>query len=142
MKRLLLIAILTLWAAPAAWAGVAVIANDDVPVDSLTKAELLDMYTGDIQRWSNGTPVILTDLKQRGEVRDTFYAYLGKPPSRMKSLWLKRLLSGDGNPPESLESEADMLTMVRSTPGAIGFVSETRVDDSVKVLAVISEASR
>jgi len=127
---------------PSAWAGVAVIANDKVPVDSLSRAELLDMYSCDIQRWSNGIPVVLTELKTRGEVRDTFYAYLGKPPSRMKSLWLKRLLSGDGNPPESLDSEEEMLSVVRNTPGAIGFVSEARVDDSVKVLAVISEDSR
>lgn len=128
------------------WAGiahaqVAVIANDSVPADSISRGELIDMYSGDIQRWSNGLPVVLTDLKQHGEVRDTFYAYLGKPPSRMKSLWLKRMLSGDGDPPESLDSEDEVLHKVRATPGAIGFLSMTRVDDSVKVLAVISQVS-
>ncbi|MBD3297940.1 MAG: hypothetical protein GF341_04735, partial [candidate division Zixibacteria bacterium] len=91
---------------------VAVIANDSVPADSITRGELLDMYSGDIQRWSNGLPVVLTDLKERGEVRDTFFAFLGKPPSRMKSLWLKRMLSGDGDPPQTLDSEHDMLHKV------------------------------
>ena len=135
-----LVSLLILWAS-GTQAEVAIIANDLVPADSLSKSELFDIYSGDIQRWRNGLPIVLTDLKERGEVRDTFFAYLGTPPSRMKSIWLKRMLSGEGDPPETLDTEVDVLSKVRSTPGAIGFISVTRVDDSVKVLAVISQVS-
>lgn len=122
----------------AAGVEVAVIANRAVAQDSLSRSQLLDLYTGDIQSWPDGTPVALKDLKARGEVRDGFYAYLGRRPSRMKSIWLRRMLSGEGEPPEALADEGEMLDRVEATPGAIGYVRRDRVTDGVRVLLVIA----
>lgn len=116
---------------------VAVIANKSVPVEAVTSQQLLDFYTGDVKLWENKDPVIVTDLKPEGEVKALFYEFLGKSPSRMKSIWLKKMLSGEGDPPEALKSENEVLQKVSSTPGAIGFVSEASVTEDVKVLAVI-----
>lgn len=116
---------------------VAVIANKSVPVDEVSSQQLLDFYTGDVKLWENKDPVIVTDLKPEGEVKALFYEYLGKSPSRMKSIWLKKMLSGEGDPPEALKSENEVLQKVSSTPGAIGFVSEASVTDEVKVLVII-----
>ena len=119
-------------------AQVAVIAHKDVPADSLTKVQLLDFYTGDALSWDSGQQVVVFDLKSRGPVRDAFYEYLGKTSSRMRSIWLKRKLSGEGDPPESFETEAEVLQRVASTPGALGFVQQATVSgDDVKILAVI-----
>ena len=116
---------------------VAVIANKSVPVDEVTSQQLLDFYTGDVKLWENKDPVIVTDLKPEGEVKALFYEFLGKSHSRMKSIWLKKMLSGEGDPPEALKSESEVLQKVSSTPGAIGFVSEANISDDVKVLTVI-----
>lgn len=122
----------------AAAAQVAVIAHQDVPVDSLAKLQLLDYYTGDRLFWESGLEVVVFDLKSRGPVRDAFYDYLGKTSSRMRSIWLKRKLSGEGDPPESFETEAAVLERVASTPGAIGFVQKANVSgDAVKILVEI-----
>ena len=119
-------------------AQVSVIAHMDVPVDSLSKTALLDFYTGDVQSWGGGIAVVVFDLKARGPVRDAFYDYLGKTSSRMRSIWLKRKLSGEGDPPESFETEEALLQRVVSTPGAIGFVQKSTVNgDAVKILAEI-----
>lgn len=116
---------------------VAVIANKSVPVDEVSSQQLLDFYTGDVKLWENKDPVIVTDLKPEGEIKALFYEFLGKSPSRMKSIWLKKMLSGEGDPPEALKSEGEVLQKVSSTPGAIGFVSEASVTEDVKVLAII-----
>ena len=119
-------------------AQVAVIAHKDVPTDSITKDDLLNYYLGDVQSWGDDLDVVVFDLKARGPVRDTFYEYLGKTSSRMRSIWLKRKLSGEGDPPESFETEGELLERVASTPGAIGFVQKSNVnDDMVKVLVEI-----
>ena len=55
----------------------------------------------------------------------------------MKSIWLKRMLLGEGDPPKALESEKDMLITIAKTPGAIGFISSELVDKTVKVLILI-----
>ncbi len=118
---------------------VAVIAHKSVPIDKIKKSELLDFYTGDIKKWINGDKVIVNDLKPKGEVKKIFYKFLGKTPSRMKSIWLKNMLSGEGDPPEALKSEEEMLQKIAATPGAIGFLSHTKVDNNVKTLIVIKK---
>lgn len=117
-------------------AEVAVISNLTVPESTLTRSQLLDLYTGDKRTWNNGDPVIVFDLKTRGPVRQTFYRYLRKTPSRMKSLWMKRMLLGEGQPPEALDADA-VVAKVAATPGAVGFVDRSEVTAEVKVLATV-----
>ena len=118
---------------------VAVIAHKSVPVDTIKKSELLDFYTGDIKKWHDEQPVVILDLKPRGDTKKAFYKFLGKSPSRMKSIWLKMMLSGEGDPPLSMRSEDELLQKVASTPGAIGFVSQRRVTGDVKTLFLIEK---
>ena len=122
-------------------AQVAIIANKSVPVETITNTELYDLYAFETRKWQDGQPVIVFDLKPHEEVRIDFFKFLGKSPSRMKSIWLVNKLSGEGEPPEALSSEEVMLQRVAETPGAIGFVCLPFGSDLVKVLAVIKERS-
>lgn len=122
-------------------AEVAVIANKSVPTDTISQREVLDIYTGEIRQWKNGEPIVAHDMTEEGEVRETFYEFLGRKSSRVKSIWVKNLLMGEGSPPESAKTEQEVLTMVAKTPGAIGFVRSDMADDSVKVLAIISDSN-
>jgi len=117
---------------------VAVIAHKSIPIDDITQSQLFDCYTGEMRTWDNGDPVIPTDLEIKTEARKSFYGYLGKSVSRMNSIWMKRMLSGDGDPPEKFATEEELHERVASTPGAIGFVNQSAVDDRVKVLRVIT----
>jgi ABC-type phosphate transport system substrate-binding protein len=121
-----------------AQAQVAVIANKSVPVDKIDKSTLIDYYARDIWIWNNDEPVTVFDLKTKSNVKERFYNFLGKSPSRMKSIWMKQMLSGEGKPPEALESENDMLEKVSSTPGSIGFISNSKVTSDVKILMEIN----
>lgn len=116
-------------------AQVAVIAHPSVPAEQLDVATLLDYYSGDIKEWPNGQKVIVYDLKNPKTIKDTFYKYLGKSSSRMKSIWMKKMLAGEGVPPQALDDEEKMLQMVAETPGAIGFISTEKVKNIVKLVA-------
>jgi ABC-type phosphate transport system substrate-binding protein len=117
---------------------VVVIAHKSVPMDTIKKSVLLDFYTCDIKKWSDGQPIIVLDLKLQSEVKTAFYNFLGKSSSRMKSVWLKKLLSGEGDPPEAMNSEEELLRKVAATAGAIGFVSKAKVRENVKILLEIN----
>ena len=137
-KFVLAFFVLFVWAA-AASAQVAVVAHPSVPVDKIEKGKLLDFYTRDIKKWPDGQAVVVFDLKPKGAVRKRFFKFLGKSSSRMKSIWLKKMLSGEGEPPEAVESEAVMVEKVAVTEGGVGFVGEGEVKGKVKVLLVIGE---
>ncbi len=118
-------------------AQVAVIANKSIKKDKISKSELLDCYTGDMQKWDDGQRIYVFDLKTKTDIKEIFYEFLGKSPSRMKSIWMKRLLSGEGDPPQSLKTEREMLKKVSETKGAVGFISYDSVTTDVKILAII-----
>jgi ABC-type phosphate transport system substrate-binding protein len=137
--QLTIIAIcLTVWSTGHA-EQVAVIAHKSVPLDTISATQLLDLYTRDQQFWDDGQVVTVFDLKIKGEVRDYFYRFLGKKPSRMKSIWMKKMLLGEGSPPSTLATEEELLAEVAATTGAIGFIRLTKVTDAVKTLVVIDE---
>jgi len=119
-------------------AEVVVIAHRESPEQEVSPGRLLDFYTGDIRQWEDGSEVIVFDLKEKGPVREAFFEFIGKSSSRMRTIWLKRMLSGEGDPPEALASEEAMVARVQATPGAIGFVRKAAVTDSVKVIATIA----
>jgi ABC-type phosphate transport system substrate-binding protein len=121
---------------------VVVIANKSVPINTIKKSVLLDFYACDIKKWSDGQPVIVFDLKPQGGVKTTFYSYLGKSSSRMKSIWLKKMLSGEGDPPVAMNSEEELLRKVAATAGAIGFVSKVKVRENVKILLEINDEKK
>ena len=139
MNSLIFATVILLCCVTGAWPQVAVIAHRSVGEDTISKSQLLDFFTGDIKKWPDGGRVVVKNLKAKGAVRAAFYDFLGKSPSRMKSIWLKKVLSGEGDPPESLETEDEVLAKVAATPGAIGFVSKDTVNDKVKLLLLIAE---
>lgn len=139
MRRLVSIALVLVLPATGTAGQVAVIVHKSVPVEEIGKSELLDLYTGDKSFWSDGSPVIVFDLKRKNEIRRAYYRFLGIRSSRVKSIWLKRMLSGDAEPPESFASQEEMLERVATTPGAVGFVDLAKVSDEVRVIAVTEE---
>lgn len=139
MMKLLAVIFLVSIGATDVHSQVAIIAHKAVPVDTLTHAQVRDYYTGDVKSWSDKTPVVVIDLKAQSEIKDAFYKLLGLTSSRMKSIWLKKLLLGEGNPPEALKSVDEVMKKVASTPGAIGYVSQSMVSGEVKVLRILEK---
>jgi ABC-type phosphate transport system substrate-binding protein len=124
MRRIafgIILLVMTL-AAPV-WAQVAVVAHPSVPAKTIDSSTLLDIYAGDIKTWVGGEPIVLLDLKAKTPVKVAFYEFLGMSPSRMKSIWMKNMLAGEGSPPETIETDELILQRIASTPGAIGYAS-------------------
>ncbi len=129
--------LVVLVAAPAYSGEVAVIANPSVPVNQISRSQLIDIYVGNVREWDNGEPVVLMDLKPKSGVKDAFYDFIGKSSSRVKSIWMRHMLTGEAEPPEALESQKEILDIVTATPGAIGYVDREVVTGNVVTLAVI-----
>ena len=139
MKRigLSLFATLLLLPLSASAAPFKVIVNNAVNVSSLSKKEVSDLFMKRAPKWSNGTPVVPVDQSDRSAVRDEFSKTIhGKPTAAVKSYWQQQIFSGRDVPPVEKASDAEVLAMVRSNPGAVGYVDAAADTGGVKVLTV------
>ncbi len=118
-------------------AQVVVIANKSVPESVINKSKLEDIYKLSTNKWKNGDKIVVFDLKTEGKTRTAFYGFMGKSPDELKKTWMRLQLTGEGNAPKSLSSEYEIVDMVASTNGAIGYVSADKVNANVKVLLTI-----
>ena len=136
-KIILILIVVFILSGSSSFAQIAVIINKSVPLDKIERSKLLDIYTGDVRTWDYGESIIIFDLKKKTDTKMIFYRYLGKTTSRMKSIWLKNMLSGEVEPPKTVTSEMEMLEKVEETKGAIGYISASKVTKNVKIICLI-----
>lgn len=118
-----------------AFAESVIIVNSENPVSEVSKKDLKNIYRMKKSTWGGGSAILPVNLKINNEVRKDFSEeILGKKPKTMEKYYLKRALSGKGQPPETVETEKDVIKYVSSNKGAIGYVSIS--DSSVKIITV------
>ena len=117
-----------------AHAQVVIIANSNVAVNSISKTELREIFTGTSTSVGNGAPVTPVLLRQ-GSVQDEFLRlYIGKTDSGFRAGWRSILFSGQGAMPKTLDSEAAVVEYVSHTAGAIGYIGRATPHEGVKIL--------
>ena len=119
-------------------AQVAVIANKSVAESKIDVSKATNIYLLKDKTWSDGKAVVPFTLKSDNDASTKFFDAIGKSSMEMKKLWMRLQLTGEGQAPEGLGSEEEVVNKVASTPGAIGFVSAAKVNDSVKILLTIN----
>ncbi|MHB8125526.1 MAG: phosphate ABC transporter substrate-binding protein [Desulfitobacteriaceae bacterium] len=102
-----------------------IIVNKDVIVDSLTKAQLTDIFSGKITNW-----------KDVGG-KDEKISIIGRAASSGTRMTIKKIVM-DGaeftNAAASVDSTGNLLTGIGQTPGSIGYIDAAYLKDTVKAL--------
>jgi ABC-type phosphate transport system substrate-binding protein len=107
-----------------AQARVVVIVNAANPASGLSREEVARLFLKREKAWPDRKAVTVIDLAQGQAARNAFsLAVLKKPVSAVRAYWQQQIFSGRDTPPVEKGTEADVLEAVRSTPGAIGYVS-------------------
>lgn len=120
-----------------AFADVAVVANNGIGVASMTAKEAKKIWLGK-SRSLGGVSVKVVDLPKGNTSRNLFYSsVVKKSEQKLKGYWAKIVFSGKGIPPKIFKTDAEVVHWVAKTPGALGYVDRSAVDDSVKVLLII-----
>ncbi len=120
------------------FAAIAVIAHPGVSDVGVTNEELENLYMGRSHSLPSGTEVTPIDQSDGSAIRETFYRRVAdKEQSALKAYWSKRMFTGKGKPPRTVEGDEAMLKEVSSTPGAIGYISGDKLNDQVKLLLII-----
>ena len=117
------------------FAGTAVIINPN-NTSSIDLELVKRIYLGKSKAFPDGSRVIPLTFETGNDLRDTFNKdALGKSEAQYSVFWSKLVFTGRGTPPEMISNEQEMLTLVATNPNTIGFVDESKVDGSVKIVS-------
>jgi phosphate transport system substrate-binding protein len=108
----------------------AVVVDKDNSVGNVSSVQLAKILRSEVKKWPDGKAVILVLHKESAGETETLERLAKISGGELKALMAahKEIVVVD--------SDADVLKIVQSTPGAIGFVELHSVDNSINVVRV------
>jgi phosphate transport system substrate-binding protein len=111
--------------------NMAVVVNKDNNVGNVTAVHLSKIFRSDIKKWPDGKTVILVLHRDSEGEAETLERLI-----KMSAEELKAMIAAHKDSIQLVDSDADVLKLVQSLPGAIGLVDVRSVDNSITVVHV------
>jgi ABC-type phosphate transport system substrate-binding protein len=109
----------------------AVVVDKENNVGNVTAAHLTRIFRSEVKKWPDGKTIIL--VLHRDSVGET--ETLERLNKMTDAEW-KALIAAHKDSIQTVDSDADVLRIVQSTPGAIGLVDVRSVDSTINVIRV------
>ena len=113
-----------------------VIANDSVKASSVSADELKRVFLltkNSLEDGSHAEPVLM----KGGSAHEAFLReYLGKTDSALQTYYRSLVFTGNASMPKTVGSDAEVVSFVLKTKGAIGYVSASAIAPGAKTLEV------
>lgn len=133
MKNILTLGIAALFSFNVS-AGMVVVGNVE-GVDKLTKKDVKKIFMGKKTKLSNGSKILVVELDEGTEGRRAFHdVATGRSNSQLQSAWSRLMFTGKASPTVSVTSYQSVIEEVSKEKGAVGYIDESALTDSVKVL--------
>jgi ABC-type phosphate transport system substrate-binding protein len=120
--------------------SLAIVVNRTNPVENLSFLELRKIFLGEQTHWSNRRRITVVMLEPGNSERQAVLAQIYKMDEKdFINYFLHGMFTGEIHAaPKALPSSAEVLKFVLNVPGAIGYVKNPDVNESVKVVRVES----
>ena len=103
---------------------------------TLTKKEIKRIFLKKAKKYPNGSAVIPVNQTVEADVTSAFNkAVLNKSNNQIRSYWSKLVFTGKGKPPQEAADDTEIKALVANNPAMIGYIDQSAVDNSVKVIA-------
>ena len=133
-KRMAVLAVL-LASSSMAQAGVVVVMSSKSDVDSLSRAQVSQIFLAKTDALPNGRVAKPVDQAEGSAVRNEFYDKVAdKNAAQMKAYWSQLTFTGKAQPPRKVSGDAAVKAALAENPAAVGYISDGAVDGSVKVV--------
>jgi ABC-type phosphate transport system substrate-binding protein len=109
----------------------AVVVNKDNKVEDVTAVHLGKIFRSEIKKWPDGKAVVLVLHKNSEGETETLERLIKMSPGELKAL-----IATHKDSIVMADSDADVLKIVQSTPGAVGLVEIHSIDNTVNVVKV------
>ena len=132
IKTVLLLAALL---SGAAVADIAVVVNP-ANANAVSADDLNRLFLGRASSFADGSKATPLNMAEGTAARDEFDSkVLNRSAAQLKAYWSKLVFTGKGTPPKELADDAAVKAAVAADSSAIGYISSSSVDSTVKVVA-------
>jgi ABC-type phosphate transport system substrate-binding protein len=101
---------------------------------SASREEIARIYLKQRLFWSDGSPIVAVNRESRSPAREIFsQRVLGRSSTDLAAYWNQQYFQGVF-PPLTLSSAASVKRYVATERNAVGYIEESEVDDTVKVI--------
>ncbi len=117
-----------------AHAGAVVVVGASSPIQAASKSDVVKVFLGK-KKALPGSVAIPIDQDAGNSARTDFYGNtVKKTDSQLKSYWSRLIFTGKGQAPQVVGNDDDIKSMVANNPNFIGYIEESSVDGTVKVI--------
>ncbi|MCB1915932.1 MAG: hypothetical protein KDG52_09470 [Rhodocyclaceae bacterium] len=104
-------------------------------VGEMSRSQVVNAFLGRFRQLPDGTRAHTADNE---ELKERFYLELvDKTPGEIGAYWARLIYSGQTLPPRQLNDSAQLVEWLIETPGGIGYTTEDRIDERLRVLFVL-----
>ncbi len=133
----LLLVLMLAWLPSASVMAVEIVSHPGVSKSRLTVAELRAIFSMRLTHWSDSTPITVYVLPGGHPLHKEFSKKVLKLfPHQLQTTWDRLVYSGTGNAPTVVTSEEEMQRMLAATPGAIGYIDESKEHENIKTITL------
>lgn len=131
-----LVICLTSEAIPAEVSPVVIVNPVTHPKAFFSKSALRAIFGMRLRKWEDGLPIRVFVMPDEHPLHIEFSKNILQVfPYQLRAAWDRLVFSGTGEAPIVVKSEQQMRVIVGSTPGAIGYLSRSMIDESVKAIS-------
>lgn len=112
--------------ATASWShGADIVSHPSTPVSELNEAQLRAIFSLQMTRWADGSPIVVLRLAPSNPTHKAFCKdRLKILPQQLEAVWERLVFTGQRSRPLLMSNEQEMISALASTPGAIGYLSD------------------
>ncbi len=117
-------------------ADLAIIVNKSNTITEISQLDMQNIYSGKKTTWDDGKPIEAVFLTSN-QATDIFLKdVIKKTLPQYTNFWKKAVFTGTGNPPKEFSSAEEMKKFVSTNPNALGFISSSQLDNTLKQIEI------
>ena len=135
IKWILLVALLL---PSIAQADIAIIVHNSNTTNSISKAELKNIYRVRVSHFINRTPIIISYQPAEKEISQHFFSHVvEKSLTQLNRFWATKIFSGRMERPLQFTEDALVIKWVSQNINGIGYIDVSNLTNAVKKIATI-----
>ena len=116
---------------------IVIITYPEIETQTLSKNTLRSVFSMRLKTWPDKMPIKVFVLPDDHPIHGEFTkGKLNVFSYQLRSTWDRLVFSGTGQAPIKVNTYEEMLDGVAKTPGAIGYLKKSQINNSVRVLDV------